>query len=36
MKLIGASVIDATSGASIGTICEVWSMPANDVWLGRY
>lgn len=26
-------VIDADTGEQIGTIIEVWDMPANDVWL---
>ncbi len=31
--IIGCEVIEHSSGKSIGTITDVWIMPANDVWV---
>lgn len=31
-EIIGCSVIDKQTETSLGTIAEIWHMPANDVW----
>ena len=31
--VIDCQVFDANSGELIGKVIEVWTMPANDVWL---
>jgi 16S rRNA processing protein RimM len=31
-ELLGCSVLDADSGAALGTITNVTPMPANDIW----
>lgn len=31
--IVGLRVIDVATGRPLGTIAEVWIMPANDVWL---
>ncbi|HZV51719.1 MAG TPA: ribosome maturation factor RimM [Candidatus Dormibacteraeota bacterium] len=33
-ELVGLSV-STTDGRELGTLTEVWSMPANDVWVAR-
>ncbi len=32
-EIIGSNAINIDTGASIGTIIEVWELPANDVWV---
>jgi len=31
--IIGCDVIEQSSGKSVGTMSDVWIMPANDVWV---
>jgi 16S rRNA processing protein RimM len=35
-EVIGCTVIDSTTHAKYGLITDVWTLPANDVWVMQY
>lgn len=35
-EIIGCTMVNAETGEELGTITEVWSMPASDIWVMDY
>lgn len=35
-ELLGCTVVDHATGETLGTVSDVWKMPASDVWVMNY